>query len=100
MDGKSAFSTRSKNVMKFSGPPSPLDKTEPPIYQQIIQYSYYLINTYTHLSNFAISKLIAKEVMDIWKAVNPRLPLSNEITILKKVNILCFKKAKQIENLS
>ena len=46
MAGKSALSTRSKNVMKFSGPPSPLNKTEPPIYRQIIQYSYYLINTY------------------------------------------------------
>ena len=96
MAGKSALSTRSKNVMKFSGPPSPLNKTESPIYRQIIQYSYYLINTYPHLSNFAISKLIAKEVMDIWKAVNPSLPLLNEITILKKVNILRFKRAKQI----
>ena len=38
--------------------------------------------------------------MDIWKAVNPRLPLLNEITILKKVNILCFKKAKQINRKS
>ena len=64
--------------MKLSGPPSPLNKTEPPIYRQIIQYSYYLINTYPHLSNFAISKLIAKEVMDIWKAVNSRLRLLNE----------------------
>ena len=62
MAGKSALSTRSKNVMKFSGPPSPLNKTESPIYLKIIQYSYYLINTYPHLSNFAISKLLAKEV--------------------------------------
>ena len=100
MAGKSAMSTCSKSVMKFSGPPSPLNKTEPPIYRQIIQYSYYLINTYPHLSNFGISKLIAKEVMDIWKAVNPRLPLLNEITILKMVNILYFKKAKQINRKS
>ena len=96
MAGKSAFSTGSKNVMQFSGPPSPMNKTEPPIYRQIIQYSSYLTHTYPHLSNFAISKLIAKEVTDIWKAVNPRLTLLNEITILKKVNVLCFKKAKQI----
>ena len=28
-----------------------------------------------HLSCFGISKLIAKDVIDILKAVNPRLPL-------------------------
>ena len=39
---------------------------------------------------------MVKEVIDIWKAVNPRLSLLNEIDILKKLNILCFKKAEQI----
>ena len=91
MAGKSALSTRSKNLIKFSGQPSPLNKTEPPIYQQIIPYSYYLMNTYPHLSSFAISKLIAKEVIDIWKVVNPRLPFfkKGEYTMLQesKTNI-------------
>ena len=54
------------------------------------------MNTYPHLSCFGISKLIAKEVIDIWKAVNPRLPLLKEISVVNKVKVLCFQKAKQI----
>ena len=71
-------------------------KTEPRTCQQIIQYSYFLMNTYPHLSCSGISKLIAKDVIDIWKAVNPRLPLLKEISVVNKVKILCFQKAKQI----
>ena len=54
------------------------------------------MNTYPHLSCFGISKLIAKDVIDIWKAINPRLPLVKEISVVNKVKILCFQKAKQI----
>ena len=84
-------STRNKGAIKFSGLPSPLDKTETGTCRQIIQYSYFLMNPYPHLS-----KLIAKDVIDIWKAVNPRLPLLKEISVVNKVKILCFQKAKQI----
>ena len=87
-------STRSKGAIKFSG--LPLDKTEPPTLRQIIQNSYFLMNTYPHLSCFGISKLIAKEVIDIWKVVNPRLPLLKEISVVNKVKVLCFQKSKQI----
>ena len=53
MAGKNTgVSTRSKGAIKFSGLPSPLDKTEPPTLCQIIQYSYFLMNTYPHLSCF------------------------------------------------
>ena len=97
MAGKNTgVSTQSKGAIKFSGLPSPLDKTEPPTCRQIIQYRYFLMNTYPHLSCFGISKLIAKEVIDIWKAVNPRLPLLKEISVVNKVKILCFQKVKQI----
>ena len=53
------------------------------------------MNTYSHLSCLGISKLIANDVIDIWKAVNPRLPLLKEISAVNKVKILCFQKAKQ-----
>ena len=83
MTGKNTgVSTWSKDAIKFSGLPSPLDKTEPPTCGQIIQYSYFLINTYPLLACFGISKLIAKDVIDIWKAVNPRLPLLKEISVV------------------
>ena len=94
---KPGVSTRSKGAIKFSGLSSPLDKTEPPTLRQIIQYSNFLMTTYPHLSCFGISKLIAKEVIDIWKAVNPRLPLLKEISVVNKVKVLCFQKAKQID---
>ena len=42
--------TRSKGAIKFSGLPSPLDKTESRTCGKIIQYSYFLMNTYPHLS--------------------------------------------------
>ena len=35
-------------------------------------------------------------MIDIWKAVNPHLPLLKEISVGNKVKILCFQKAKQI----
>ena len=54
------------------------------------------MNTYPHLSCLGISKLIAKDVIDIWKAVNPRLPLLKETSVVNKVKVLCFQKAKQI----
>ena len=54
------------------------------------------MNAYTHLSCLGISKLIAKDMIDIWKAVNPQLPLLKEIRVVNKVKILCFQKAKQI----
>ena len=94
MAGKNTgVSTRNKGAIKFSGLPSPLDKTEPRTCRKIIQYSYILMNTYPHLSCLGISKLIAKDVIDIWKAVNPLL---KEISVVNKVKILCFQKAKQI----
>ena len=97
MTGKNTgVSTRNKGAIKFSGLPSPLDKTETGTCRQITQYSYFLMNTYPHLSCLGISKLIAKDVIDIWKAVNPRLPLLKEISVVNKVKILCFQKAKQI----
>ena len=83
MAGKyTGVSTRSKSVIKFLGLSSPLDKSEPPTCRQIIQYSYFLMNTYPYLSFFGISKLIAKDVIDIWKAVNPHLPLLKEISVV------------------
>ena len=97
MAGKNTgVSPRSKGAIKFSGLSSPLDKTEPRTCQQIIQYSYFLMNNYPHLSCLGISKLIAKDVIDIWKAVNSRLPLLKEISVVNNVKILCFQKAKQI----
>ena len=33
------------------------------------------MTTYPNLTSFAISKLIANDVIDISKAVNPRLPV-------------------------
>ena len=97
MAGKNTgVSTRSKGAIKFSGLPSPLDKTEPWTCRQIIHYSYFFMNTYPHLFCIDISKLIAKDVIDIWKAVNPHLHLLKEISVVNKVKILCFQKAKQI----
>ena len=54
------------------------------------------MNTYPHLSCLGISKLIAKDGINIWKAINPRLHLLKEISVVNKVKILCFQKAKQI----
>ena len=97
MAGKNTgVATRSKGAIKFSGLLSPLDKTEPPTLRQIIQNSYFFMIAYPHLSCFGISKLIAEEVIDICKAVNPRFPLLKEISVVNKVKILYFQKAKQI----
>ena len=46
MAGKTLEFPLSKGAIKFSGLPSPFDKTEPPACRQIIQYSYFLMNAY------------------------------------------------------
>ena len=85
---RTTICTRSNDARKFSGPPALLDKTEPPIFRQVIQYSYFLLNSYPDLTELAISKIIAKDIIGIWKAINPRLPLVNEKSIVNKVKIL------------
>jgi len=92
--------TRSASSTHFGGPPSPLNKTEPPTFRQIIQYSYFLKNTCSNLTNFDISKLMAKNIIDIWNAVNPRLPLLSERSIIIKLKRTCFEKAHQINRKS
>lgn len=95
------ISTRSRDTNRFAGPPSMLDKTEPPTYRQVIQHSYFLENIHPTSSKFALSKLIAGDIIDIWKAVNPRLPLlTSEDVKCKKENcqtkhIICNCPLKQ-----
>ena len=93
---KSSVLTRSDSADKFGGQPSPLDRTEPPTLRQVIQYSYFLQNSHPDLKDYDIAKTIAKAVTGIWQAVNPRLPLYEEYYVIKLVDIVCFKKAKEI----
>lgn len=101
MSGKgSRVSNRGVSSKKFSGLPCPLDKTEPPTLRKVIQYSYFLANSNPRMRTYDISKLIAKEIISIWQAANPRLPLLREYYIGQKVDRLCFKAAKQINRKS
>lgn len=83
---KSSVMTGSDSAKKFCGKPSPLDKTEPPTLRQIIQYSYFFKNAHPGTKEYDIAKLIAKDVIEIWKAVNPRLPLHDEYYVVKLTN--------------
>ena len=58
------------------------------------------MNTNPHLTSFAISKLIAKDLIDIWKAFNSCFPLLNEMTTVIQVNVIYFQKVKQMQNFS
>ncbi|KAK6178315.1 hypothetical protein SNE40_013114 [Patella caerulea] len=92
--------TRQESAKKFCGLPTPLDKTEPPTLRQVIQYSYFVKNSQPGIKNYDISKMIAKVLIEIWRSVNPRLPLYDEYYIVKKVDKSCFKKAKEINRKS
>lgn len=96
----SALVTRSDSAKKFGGNPSPLDKTEPPTLRQVIQYSYFLQNSHPHLKDYDISKIISKDLIEIWQAVNPRLPLYEKYYVIKLIDRFCFKKAKQLNRKS
>src|SRR5215469_3289537 len=93
---KTTVITRSNSEKNFGGQPSALNETEPPTLRQVIQYSYFLRNTNPKLKDYDISKIIAKEVMKIWNSVNPRLPLHDEYYVIKIVDRMYFKKAKEI----
>ena len=97
MSVKARRSVLTHGSQRFAGPPCPLDKTEPPTLQQVIQFSYFLENSF---KNYEISKLIAQEIIRIWQSVNPQLPLLREYYIGQKVDMLCFKRAKQIDRKS
>lgn len=91
MSVKAQRSILTRSSQRFTGPPT---------LRQVIQFSYFLENNYPHLKNCEISKLIAEEITSIWQAVNPQLPLLRERYIGQKVNIFCYKRAKQIDRKS
>lgn len=93
---KATVLTRCGGEKFFGGQPSPLNETEPPTHRQVIQYSYFLKNSYPDMKEYDISKRIAAHVIKIWNSVNPRLPLHDQYYVVKSVDRLCFKKAKQI----
>ena len=49
--------TRSNSFKNLFGSPCRLDKTEPSTLPQIIQFSYFLKNIYSHLKNFEIIQI-------------------------------------------
>lgn len=69
---------------------------EPSTARQVIQYSYFVKNIYPDMKDYDIAKLITKQIVKIWQAVNPRLPLHYDYYIVKSADKLCFKKAKEI----
>ena len=89
-----SIKTRGKFSKLFAGVPCPLDKTEPPTLRQVIQYSYFLENTYPDWEHGSIGDLIAKDIIDIWQMVNQRLPLFTEHYIKKKVKTSCLNARK------
>ena len=97
---KCSLITRTESAKKFGGNPSPLDKTEPPTLRQVIQYSYFLQNSHPQLKDSDISKIISKDLIEIWQAVNPRLPLFEKYYVIKLVDRFCFKKAKELNRKS
>jgi hypothetical protein len=46
------------------------------------------------LKDYDIAKMIATDVIEIWQAVNPQLPLYKEYYIVKLIDKVCFKKSK------
>jgi hypothetical protein len=63
-------------------------------FRQVIQYSYFLQNSRSDLKDYDIAKMIATDVIEIWQAVNPQLPLYKEYYIVKLIDKVCFKKSK------
>jgi hypothetical protein len=93
---KATMLTRRSSGKYFGGQPSPLDITEPPTNRQVIQYSYFIKNSCPDIKEYDISKMIADDVVKIWSSVNPSLPLHDTYNVVKSVDRLCFKKAKEI----
>ena len=71
---------------KFGGGLALLDGTELPTYRKIFQHAYFLQNVDPQLK-----EVIVDEVTQIWKKVNPRLPLLKNYSIKTKLNQLLKK---------
>ena len=66
------------SAKRLCGPATELNETEPPLKRNVIQYYYWLENSTTDDTDYALHLKIARGVINIWRQVNPRLPLRDE----------------------
>ena len=83
---KTKRKTRHSSDLKFGGGPSPLIETEPPTYRDIIKFSYFQNKSNIDISSRDLSTLILGDLVNIWKTVNPRIPLLSDLSIENKIN--------------
>lgn len=76
--------TRTKSCKKLRGQPSHLNATEPPSLRHLIRNSYCVKSSNPGWNNYGASKIIAKDVIHVWRLLSPRLPLYNKYYGVKK----------------
>ena len=80
--------TRKQSEQNYGGGPCELGTTEPSTYKQLIQYYYHLSIAEYGTSFWDTVLRVSEELISIWQAVNPRLPLISERAIHRKVRDL------------
>ena len=80
--------TREEISKKICGKPIPLNETEPPTNDQIIQHGYYLSNSHPDKDEHEICAIVYKDVLKVWTDVNPSLPLLKEKVAKQKISRL------------
>ena len=92
---------------RYAGLPSELPTSDLPTYRQVVQYSYLLEKTLCDSSNISSPNIVSKvasDLMNLWSAVNPRLPMIHEKSLHTKISrlflkvITAEKKCKDKEN--
>ena len=73
------------SAKRLCGPATELNETEPPLKRNVIQYYYWLENSTTDDTDYALHRKIARGVINIWIQVNPRLPLRDEKNVSNRV---------------
>ena len=85
---KKKLLTRASASENYGGPPCDLSEIDLPTYRQVIQYYYYLQNLHENDNTNDFTLKIVRDILNIWKKVNDKLPLILAYSIENKVKSL------------
>jgi hypothetical protein len=87
--------TRLENSLKYGGLPSEMPSADLPTFRQVIQFFYYSENNNQNISKQNLLEEAENSLSTLWNKANPRLPLLQRNSILRKLRNL-FERVKSI----
>ncbi|XP_065670929.1 uncharacterized protein LOC136089134 [Hydra vulgaris] len=87
--------TRLENSLKYGGLPLEMPSADLPTFRQVIQFFYFTESNNQNISKQNLLEKVENSLSTLWNKVNPRLPLLQRNSILRKLRNL-FERVKSI----